>query len=1431
MQAWQIEATSDGHVRWVSATVDCGRLQHPLPSEETLGCSMDDLLLQAWPKIQGEEDALGKEEEDKLKGKEGQCTIFCTGLGRSVPMSSSSIEKAKAVLEVSKDEGHADRGGQFDMLQRSSGQPVSAAVNSVCKKTFVLENQNIDGGSGDCNMEFPLFQTGLGRVVSVKQNSVEKAYALLGDHNIESISRDGGQFQLFKTGSGRPVSVNKSSVDKARTLLEKQQIEEGIGAGGPGGQLPLFETNNTRTAFQNQKFGNGDDSEQHPIFKTGSGRPVLVDQSSIQKARALLEHHNNNEEHEDVPLFSTGPRGPVLVDQHSLQKPRAALENNNNDELNGDVQMFATGSGRPVSVNQSSIKKARAVLENSNSDEEYIKHPMFATGLGGPISVSKSSIHKAQTILENYNNDEVHGDIPMFATGLGRPVSVKKSSLQKAAAVLDCHSADVREDIPMLSTGSGQPVLVKKSSLENATAVLDSHSDKVHEDIPMFSTGSGRSVFVNQSSIHKAWNLLEIHNNDHGSGCVPTIANGSGRSVYVDQSSINMARTVSEHNYAELHRENQSTENDTFTNLERTFENNRKFPSEGISRAKSLLGLDENDLSATQLFNHGKENRCNSIFPENQLHPDACQAQQGLSTASGRPIAVSKDALARAKNLLGGLRSEDEIIMNEERLDGEIAPKSFEMDLHENRITGVPANEVRNQICKDFGKGKENAFPSKRKPTKISSVAPFKRPRSSRFVAPLNRSVPFAFDGSSSLTKLQNGYQKERVSTHYPFDLQRKTIREFFSRPPLHENQENVSDDVKQINANNAEKFVFKNGGLGFNQVGSDEFHALLIQSGALSGQATKQWVNNHYKWIVWKLASYERCYPSIAAGKFLTVSNVLEELKYRYERELNYGHRSAIKKILDGDVSPASTMVLCVCNINSCANPSLIKLDDKINDSNSQGPIGNSATTCPNMKIELTDGWYSIEASLDALLTKQLVSKKIFIGQKIRISGASLCGWVGPISFHEASGTVNLALHINGTYRASWDESLGLCKRIGPPLAFRCIRSSGGTIPLTLVGIKRIYPLLYKERLSNGGSVVRSERREMKALQLYHQRRSNLAEEITLKSQEICSDTNLNGTCEGAKISKLIERSAEPEILMAGMTSEQLKMFSSYQAKKQDIKQKNLIKKIENALEQAGLGSRDVSPFMKVRVVGLCVKSLSGKSRNKEGLITIWNPTEKNKMDLMEGGIYHVTGLVPSNYGGDILYLQARGSSCMWKPLSSIQANHFESFFAPRRAVPLSNLGQVPLASEFDLAAVVLLVGDVYLSGQQKRQWVFIVDGSGSKSEFRTETGEICSCILAVSFFSPVMEDDCSFELFSKTLEGCTVGFLNLVKCARDQTKNIWVAEATDYSTYSLSTQLPNTSHLKDVAKSAEKWAKSSPLVMERLRERVLFLVNGQEC
>ncbi|MCI36288.1 BRCA2-like protein, partial [Trifolium medium] len=50
-------------------------------------------------------------------------------------------------------------------------------------------------------------------------------------------------------------------------------------------------------------------------------------------------------------------------------------------------------------------------------------------------------------------------------------------------------------------------------------------------------------------------------------------------------------------------------------------------------------------------------------------------------------------------------------------------------------------------------------------------------------------------------------------------------------------------------------------------------------------------------------------------------------------------------------------------------------------------------------VKVELTDGWYSINAILDVPLSKQLAAGRLFVGQKLRIWGAGLCGWNGPVS------------------------------------------------------------------------------------------------------------------------------------------------------------------------------------------------------------------------------------------------------------------------------------------------------------------------------------------------------------------------------------------------------------------------------------------------
>lgn len=63
--------------------------------------------------------------------------------------------------------------------------------------------------------------------------------------------------------------------------------------------------------------------------------------------------------------------------------------------------------------------------------------------------------------------------------------------------------------------------------------------------------------------------------------------------------------------------------------------------------------------------------------------------------------------------------------------------------------------------------------------------------------------------------------------------------------------------------------------------------------------------------------------------------------------------------------------------------------------------------------------------------------------------------------------------------------------------------------------------------------------------------------------------------------------------------------------------RQLNIEKYIEKALRDAGLSEREVTPFMRVRVVGLRSKACRRKGGHEKGLITIWNPTERQVNEM----------------------------------------------------------------------------------------------------------------------------------------------------------------------------------------------------------------------
>jgi breast cancer 2 susceptibility protein len=190
---------------------------------------------------------------------------------------------------------------------------------------------------------------------------------------------------------------------------------------------------------------------------------------------------------------------------------------------------------------------------------------------------------------------------------------------------------------------------------------------------------------------------------------------------------------------------------------------------------------------------------------------------------------------------------------------------------------------------------------------------------------------------------------------------------------------------------------------------------------------ASVAWVKNHYKWIVWKLASMERMFPQDYANQYLTAARVLSQLKYRYEREINQAQRPAIKKLLERDEFAGRYMVLCVSAIRYRGKDGVFVPAKPVRDKGAGNPFpplrppsdpthkdvsneganeqeadyealgGNCAV------IEVTDGWYGVNALLDEYMTALLRRGKIFVGLKLRVFGATITGSGQFVKFHAA--------------------------------------------------------------------------------------------------------------------------------------------------------------------------------------------------------------------------------------------------------------------------------------------------------------------------------------------------------------------------------------------------------------------------------------------
>ncbi|XP_046823824.1 breast cancer type 2 susceptibility protein-like isoform X2 [Vespa crabro] len=513
---------------------------------------------------------------------------------------------------------------------------------------------------------------------------------------------------------------------------------------------------------------------------------------------------------------------------------------------------------------------------------------------------------------------------------------------------------------------------------------------------------------------------------------------------------------------------------------------------------------------------------------------------------------------------------------------------------------------------------------------------------------------------------------------------------------------------------------------------------SFLASPGIDPNLLSRDWIENHYKWIIWKLASMDRIkFNSINLPRSLTPANVMLQLKYRYDREIDRSQRSCLRRILEKDDSASKRMVLCVSSLNEFKDEENIETSSKVLNIN-------------HWKMILTDGWYSIPAFIDTTMMNYIASGKIREGTKLMTFGAELLNLDQGCSPLEIPHDVSLKIHTNSTRRVKWDTKLGYTRCPGPMLIkLRNVCPNGGLIGKLKVLITRTYPMLYHEKNASGESIFRNSRCEEKANIAYEEQCRSKVEAFYAEAEQKF-DSVRSDTFESDNIDLKLNKE---KLLNHDCTVEEFKQ------------------ELESKLRESMPPPRQVSSVLKVRA----------NEDDTSAILTIWSPNE-DIVDIFKEGTYiSIHNIFASGKRAGDLQLTASRNTLFNKE------GICKDFHQSRIYTPLWNIIDPsfnPLYGEFDTIGIVSsIVNSPY--GMKNFDAVNIACPHDNTKDDDT----LGSSYLSILFWQGV-------STFGYT-EILTIG--SLIACSnlewrRATSWNIPVAYCTDRSVF---TRNPRHSHL----------------------------------
>ncbi|KAK9722095.1 hypothetical protein K7432_002942 [Basidiobolus ranarum] len=972
-----------------------------------------------------------------------------------------------------------------------------------------------------------------------------------------------------------------------------------------------------------------------------------------------------------------------------------------------------------------------------------------------------------------------------FSTGGGKKLNPpSEDAMKKASSIF--HDLDEKDPLPSFSTSSGKKLATpSKSSLERAYKLF-SDTDEANNlntspshDHPAilsnlgFSTGTGKKLAApSESSLQKAKELfnqdvLDPLDNDIG------FANETTTMPSPKKTGVSIAPVQTDN---QPYSPSPFSKNKVLHPIEARQRNIEKSPSS----SRNPQDLSKHDISIGQTSSTPQRNT-SSV---EELGTNTVEYETNAKNTPTHPFRPAHSRIGLKPMFKTPIRKSTNV----------------------NNTSDSNFSFMKSPIDKNVVDILPKAQFSTPKPARKRLTKPFKSPMMSpRPKTPINLPVV-----SQKMTRLPDeeissaSALPSRSSDIFNMNAttSRISLRSFLQYPANKDIDElrkhNLPVEIVNIDPSNAAQYCFKNSTTDSqskftdDRWGFEDAHKEMMSLGCKSPQFSDRWTENHYRWIIWKIASFIRSYPA-KFSKWWSPERVMNQLRYRYEKEINLGHRSALKRIIERDDSPAKPMVLCVSAI----------IENKSLDTNNNRAeaVTDDAIQAPSKYVlELTDGWYSLRTHIDKPLQRAIDSKKLQIGYKLSIVGARLVGSTEATPALEVSESTCLKISSNSCRIALWDAKLGYC-RSSFKVSLGAISAEGGLIPCVDVIVMRKYPMCYMEIQPDGSKVFRNAKdEEVKERENQDQiaaEARTLLDRYTLDKKTSTSKPsgkkkNVENIESGQELYEEMSNQLDPAGFLENLTPTQKVRLEQYMLQNKEQQRSEMMQEINERLESSK-HKRNVVPFFKIRVCDCSVSNYPG-----EATITIWRPDLSTYDMLLEGHRYKVYSLSASNKTISSFSLRKQihltaTRTTSWKETSISSEARSESLFSPREAIGCIKLDEFNRGQEADMALVVLSVNCFSNHSDNRLQDISIFASDCSQNVIQINTNGKAGHLKPNDI----------------------VGFVNLLYIRKDPVRNVHVLSVTQDTEIKPFTRI---AHLRQTGLSIEDWTKRNPEHVKRL-------------